>query len=162
MYFYSLSLIVRILLMYWHGAAISLILSVWIKIHSMMARRKLHTFMISERYLVSKKCISMEKIKYIEKEILFLSNNYNHYINSLRLTELMMETIKPGKVSPELGNRPLSVWLHWVVSPEYLSCCFRHSIFSTSILHSILSFMINSQVPTINISTGFIFTNRAT
>ena len=74
-----------------------------------MARRKLHTFMISERYLVSKNCISMEKIKYIEKEILFLSNNYNHYINSLRLTELMMETIKPGKVSPELGNRPLSV-----------------------------------------------------
>lgn len=51
----------------------------------------------------------MEKIKYIEKEILFLSNNYNHYINSLRLTELMMETIKPGKVSPELGTRPLSV-----------------------------------------------------
>ena len=159
MYFYSLSLIVRILLMYWHGAAISLILSVCIKIHSMMARRKLHTFMISEQYLVSRKC---GKIKYIEKEILFLSNNYNHYINSLRLTELMMETIKPGKVSPELGNRPLSVWLHWVVSPEYLSSCFRHSVFSTSILHYILSFMINSQVPTINISTGFIFTNMAT
>ena len=119
-----------------------------------MARRKLHTFMISERYLVSKK---MEKIKYIEKEILFLSNNYNHYINSLRLTELMMETIKPGKVSSELWLRPLSVWLHWVVSPEYLSCLFRHSIFSTS-KPPFLSFMINSQVPRINISTGFIFT----
>ena len=73
-----------------------------------MARRKLHTFMISERYLVSKNSISMEKIKN-GKEILFLSNNYNHYINSLRLTELMMETIKLGKVSPELGVRPVSV-----------------------------------------------------
>ena len=64
--------------------------------------------MISERYLVSKNSISMEKIKN-GKEILFLANNYNHYINSLRLTELMMETIKLGKVSPELGNRPVSV-----------------------------------------------------
>ena len=65
-------------------------------------------------------------------------------------------------MSPEPGNRPVSVWLHWVVSPEYLSCCFRHSIFSTSILHSILSFhdKFSSASPHNNISTrGFIFPN---
>ena len=52
------------LLMYWHAAAVSLILTVWYQNKNSLydlAIKKLHTFMISEWYLVFRNCNSIEK-----------------------------------------------------------------------------------------------------